>query len=76
MPYHELSVEERVTIQLGHVQGFSLRRIALMIKRSPSTISRELRRNGESCGSYSAHCSALYAGSSSLATETHAVAGQ
>jgi IS30 family transposase len=55
MSYHELSVEERVTIQLGHVQGFSLRRIALLIKRSPSTISRELRRNRESCGNYSAH---------------------
>ncbi|VVN47986.1 IS30 family transposase ISPsp8 [Pseudomonas fluorescens] len=55
MSYHELSVEERVTIQLSHVQGFSLRRIALLIKRSPSTISRELRRNRESCGNYSAH---------------------
>jgi IS30 family transposase len=40
MSYHELSVEERVTIQLGHVQGLSLRRIGLLIKRSPSTISR------------------------------------
>ncbi|TBU98766.1 helix-turn-helix domain-containing protein, partial [Phytopseudomonas dryadis] len=28
MFYSELSVEERATIQIGHAQGFSLRRIA------------------------------------------------
>ena len=60
MSYHELSIEERVTIQLGHVQGFSLRKIALLIERSPSTISRELRRNRESCGNYSAHTAQHY----------------
>lgn len=31
-----------------------------MIKRSPSTISRELRRNREGCGSYSAHTAQHY----------------
>ncbi|WP_157384310.1 helix-turn-helix domain-containing protein, partial [Pseudomonas helleri] len=41
--YTELSVEERATIQISHAQGFSLRRIACLINRSPSTISRELR---------------------------------
>ncbi|WP_372241746.1 helix-turn-helix domain-containing protein, partial [Pseudomonas sp. Q1] len=30
---------------MGDAQGFSLRRIACLINRSPSTISRELRRN-------------------------------
>ena len=42
MSYSELSVEERATIQIGRTQGFSLRRIACLINRSPSTISREL----------------------------------
>jgi IS30 family transposase len=54
MSYSELSVEEHATIQIGHAQGFSLRRIACLITRSPSTISRELRRNREVCGRYSA----------------------
>ncbi|RRW25076.1 IS30 family transposase, partial [Ectopseudomonas oleovorans] len=55
MSYTELSVEERATIQIGRTQGFSLRRIACLINRSPSTISRELRRNRDVCGGYSAH---------------------
>ena len=54
MSYHELIVEECATIQIGHAQGFSLRRIAYLINRSPSTISRELRRNRDACGGYSA----------------------
>ncbi|MDX1300341.1 MAG: helix-turn-helix domain-containing protein, partial [Pseudomonas sp.] len=54
MSYSELSVEERATIQIGHAQGFSLRRIACLISRSPSTISRELRRNRDAYGGYSA----------------------
>ncbi len=54
MSYTELSVEERATIQIGRIQGFSLRRIACLINRSPSTISRELRRNRGACGGYSA----------------------
>ena len=54
MFYSELSVEERATIQIGHAQGFSLRRIARLINRSPSTISREQRRNRDASGGYSA----------------------
>jgi len=54
MSYTELSVEERATIQIGNAQGFSLRRIGHLINRSPSTISRELRRNRDAFGSYSA----------------------
>jgi IS30 family transposase len=46
MSYHELSIEERITLQLGQLQGLSQRAIAKMLNRSPSTISRELRRNG------------------------------
>ena len=54
MSYSELSVEERATIQIGHSQGLSLRRIASLIDRSPSTISRELRRNRDASGQYTA----------------------
>ena len=54
MSYTELSVEERATIQIGRAQGFSLRKIACLITRSPSTISRELRRNRDARGGYSA----------------------
>ncbi|MFV0455565.1 MAG: helix-turn-helix domain-containing protein, partial [Pseudomonas sp.] len=54
MSYVELSVEERATIQIGYAQGFSLRRIARLINRSPSTISREVRRNRDACDGYSA----------------------
>jgi transposase, IS30 family len=57
MTYHELSIEERVTLQLGRAQGLSLRKIAGLINRSPSTLSRETRRNRAPGGSYSA-CSA------------------
>ena len=55
MSYQELSIEERATIQIGQAQGFSLRRIACLIHRSPSTISREVRRNRDVRGGYSAH---------------------
>ena len=54
MSYSELSVEERATIQIGHAQGLSLRKIACLINRSSSTISRELRRNRDARGGYSA----------------------
>ena len=55
MSYHELSAVERATLQIGQAQGFSQRRIARMLNRSPSTISRELRRNRDGSGGYSAH---------------------
>ena len=56
MSYSELSVEERAIIQLSQAQGFTLRGIARLIDRSPSTISRELKRNRGSSGAYSARC--------------------
>lgn len=52
MSYHELSIEERVTIQLGLTQGFSQRRIACLINRAPSAMSRELRRKREGNSRY------------------------
>lgn len=44
--YEQLSVEERTKIQMQLEEGFSPAAIALGLNRSPSTISRELRRNG------------------------------
>lgn len=55
MTYTELSVTERATIQVSRAQGFSQRAIARLINRSPSTVSREIRRNQEAGGGYSAH---------------------
>ncbi|EIW4048307.1 helix-turn-helix domain-containing protein, partial [Pseudomonas aeruginosa] len=36
MSYHELSATERVTIQIGLCNGFSQRRLARLMNRSPS----------------------------------------
>ncbi len=44
--YEHLSCEERTMIQLSLEQGCTLRAIALSVQRAPSTISRELKRNG------------------------------
>jgi len=52
MSYTELSIEERVAIQIGRYQALSQREIARLLGRSPSTISRELRRNNDSAGRY------------------------
>lgn len=55
MSYSELSIEERATIQVSLRQGMSLRQIAHMLRRSPSTVSREVRRNQTQSGAYCAH---------------------
>ena len=52
MAYTELSIEERSTIQVSLWQEMSLRQIANMLQRSPSTISREVRRNQTQRGTY------------------------
>jgi len=44
--YAQLSLEERTKIQVQLEAGLSPATIALGLNRSPSTISRELRRNG------------------------------
>lgn len=43
--YQQLSIEEREKIHLGLWQGKSIRLVAYELSRSPSTISRELKRN-------------------------------
>lgn len=55
MSYYELSVEERAIIQVGQARGFSRRWLARLLKRAPSTISREIRRNRVTGDDYSAH---------------------
>lgn len=44
--YEQLSAEERGTVMALTSQGISMRGVALVLRRAPSTVSRELRRNG------------------------------
>ena len=44
--YEHLSCEECTMIQLGLEQGWTQRAIARCVQRAPSSISRELNRNG------------------------------
>ena len=43
--YHHFTLSEREYLQICYEKGKSLRKIALALGRSPSTISRELKRN-------------------------------
>lgn len=43
--YSHLTIEERESLMLFHEKGIGIRQIAKALGRSPSTISRELRRN-------------------------------
>lgn len=54
--YKHLTISEREQIFLLHNLGESIREIATVLKRNPSTISRELARNTEKEG-YSPTCS-------------------
>lgn len=45
MKYNHFTIEEREKLQILWWQRFSLRHIAKELKRSPSSISRELKRN-------------------------------
>lgn len=47
MPYHQLTLEEREVISQLRFSGAGPTAIARRLKRSPSTISRELRRNSD-----------------------------
>src|SRR5512133_1486311 len=49
-----LTLAQREEIALGRVRGDSIRTIAAFLGRSPSTVSRELRRNADGLGRYRA----------------------
>ena len=53
--YTHLSIEEREKSRVMFKQGISIRAIARILGRSPSTISREFNRNCYANGSYAAH---------------------
>lgn len=52
--YRQLTLRERVAISEGRKQGLSQAAIARKVRRAPSTISRELRRNARGSGIYRA----------------------
>ena len=52
--YHHLTLEDRCTIEGLLRSGWSIRRIAKELQRSPGTISRELARNGKGRKGYRA----------------------
>ncbi|TFG59649.1 MAG: helix-turn-helix domain-containing protein, partial [Nitrospirales bacterium] len=43
--YTHLSPEERETLSVGLAQGHSIRTMAIVLGRAPSTLSRESARN-------------------------------
>jgi transposase, IS30 family len=49
-----LTLAQREEIALGRARGDSIRTIAALLGRSPSTVSRELRRNADRLGRYRA----------------------
>jgi transposase, IS30 family len=50
--YHQISLEERCEIARLHSQGCSLRQIAAALDRAPSSIAREIKRNGSVAAGY------------------------
>ena len=55
MPYAHLTPFDRCSIEILREGGMSIRRIAAELGRSPSTISRELKRNSALRGRYKAN---------------------
>ena len=50
--YWHLSIEERCELARLHRQGHSIRQISASLDRSPSTVARELKRNGSKTQGY------------------------
>ena len=50
--YGHVSIEERCEIARLQAEGRSIRQIAAGLDRSPSTVARELKRNGSRTGGY------------------------
>ena len=45
--YNHLTTNERENLLFLTAKGYSIRKIAIILRRSPSTVSRELRRNSK-----------------------------
>jgi transposase, IS30 family len=54
MTYRQLTLDERYQLQTLHAQGFTQTDIASLLRRHPSTLSRELRRNSRYAEPYKA----------------------
>ena len=52
--YRQLSIEERCEVARLHTAGHSYRQIAAALDRAPSTIMREMKRNGSRTQGYRA----------------------
>ena len=50
--YRQLSLSERIEIYRLHAGGKSIREIAVVLGRSPSTVSRDVKRNSKACRSW------------------------
>ena len=50
--YRHLCIEERCELARLHTEGYSVRQIAASLDRSPSTVARELKRNGTETQGY------------------------
>jgi IS30 family transposase len=50
--YSQITIEERCEISRLHAEGRSIRQIAAGLDRSPSTVARELKRNGSRKSGY------------------------
>ena len=50
--YRNITIEERCEIARLRAEGVSIRQIAAALDRSPSTVGRELKRNGSGTGGY------------------------
>jgi len=61
MQYHQITSEERYAIAALRRQGLSVRAIARDLRRSPSTLSRELARNQSSQGRWTPTTADSYA---------------
>ena len=53
--YTHFTTEERELSRVLQAQGLSIRAIARMLNRSPSSVSREFKRNSYFDGTYSVH---------------------
>jgi hypothetical protein len=71
--YRHMSAEERETLSLGLAHGHSLRTMASVLGRAPSTVNREHTRNavsGTVSGLHGAHPGVGSAPSSAAAAQT------